>query len=286
MTVQQIFDRCYAKHWSRLTSKWGSDVVHFYNRNIRDVLGPLDAAGLTPQQIREWHKGLESTPMAANRSLEVLSRLFSFAAEEGLLPWDRPNPCRFVRSYTERKRERVASEAELRKLGALLLERSKRYPRQAAMVVLMALTGARPQSLASLPLKVVKDGESMFLEFDGKSTSKTGVKERIVIPPLALKILEDVPRDKGFLIGKVRYREFWEEIRSEAGCPDLWARDLRRTFATCALDEGVPMSTISELLNHSNLQTTRTYTKLTPRARVTAVELVSNKMARMMELIS
>lgn len=290
MTIDVIFEIALAKHWSQprfVASGWAKEVRKYYKKNIGPSLGPLSAVSLTPRQVREWHRGLESTPTSANRSLEVLSRIFTFAQEEELIPWGHPNPCQFVRANTERQRTRIPTDLELRRIGALLLKKSETHPRQAAYIVLLALTGARPRALANLKLGVTCDKTgAMVLEFDGKSTHKTGLKETIVVPPFALEILSKVPREEGLLIGKVRYRELWEEIRKEAGCPDLWARDFRRLFATTGLSSGLTLGAVGELLSQKSAQTTMRYAKLLPTARIEAVDMISSKLAKIMELRS
>jgi integrase len=79
------------------------------------------------------------------------------------------------------------------------------------------------------------------------------------------------------------YQPLWEKVSAEAGCPDLWARDLRRTFATVGMSSGIKMDTISELLNHKSVQTTKLYAKLNDDARVEASSAISNKISEIVK---
>lgn len=50
---------------------------------------------------------------------------------------------------------------------------------------------------------------------------------------------------------------------------------LRRTFATCALQEGTDLATLMSLLGHQNLSSTQCYTVTSTERKVAAVESVS-----------
>lgn len=288
MTIDQIFQDCYQKHWSKsrfVASGHQREVFKLYQNNIREPLGPIAAISMSPKLIREWHEGLESTPTSANRSLEVLSRLFTFAQERELIPWQHANPCQFVKANVERQRERVATEEELQRIGQVLLRRAEKNPRAAAFVILLALTGARPKSVMKLRCNIVQEGKAMVIKFDGKTSADSGRKETVVIPPLALKILKRLqPRADGLLIGPVRYREFWDGVRKEAGCPDVWARDFRRFFAQVAISNGVTSGAVGEILSQKSAQTVMRYARIMESSRVTVATLVSDKLAKIMEL--
>ena len=69
--------------------------------------------------IAALHYRLRETPRAANRALSVLSKMFSLAAAWGLAA-EGTNPCRGVRKYKEKKRERFLTRDEYRRLGQAL----------------------------------------------------------------------------------------------------------------------------------------------------------------------
>jgi integrase len=63
-----------------------------------------------------------------------------------------------------------------------------------------------------------------------------------------------------------------------AGIPHLRFHDLRHTFATRLVSNGVDLATVKELLGHSTITMTMRYTHPTPEHKIQAVEsLVSNK---------
>ena len=84
-------------------------------------LGNRRVADVERADIVALHHELRATPYQANRTVQILSRIFTLAEVWGLRP-DGSNPCRHVRRFREEKRERFLSDAEYGRLGAALEE--------------------------------------------------------------------------------------------------------------------------------------------------------------------
>ena len=92
------------------------------------------------------------TPIMANQVISLLSRLFHKAAASGDAPAG-GNPCRFIKKYPTRSRERFLSEQEFERLGAVLreLETACRISKSAAAALrLLMLTGCRRNEVLTL----------------------------------------------------------------------------------------------------------------------------------------
>ena len=76
---------------------------------------------------------------------------------------------------------------------------------------------------------------------------------------------------------------FWENTRSKAGLKDLRIHDLRHSFASHSIQQGVPLPVISKLMGHSNLRMTLRYAHVSDREVKTAAECIG---ASIMELLS
>ena len=69
--------------------------------------------------------------------------------------------------------------------------------------------------------------------------------------------------------------EFWQEVRTEAGVPDVRPHDLRHTYASIALMHGETVLTIGRLLGHDHPETTLKYTNFADAAAREAIDTVS-----------
>ena len=89
--------------------------------HILPALGMMPLAMVETAHVASLHYRLRETPRAANRALSVLSKMFSLACAWGLAA-EGTNPCRGVRKYKEKKRERFLTRDEYRRLGQALVE--------------------------------------------------------------------------------------------------------------------------------------------------------------------
>lgn len=284
MTINELYVRCWTEHWNkpRFRKSRHADVVDgYYRRRIKEEFGNTPVDQVTIGAVRWWHAQMEDKPYEANRSLEVLSRLFSFAEEREIIPQG-TNPCRVVKAFKERQRERYATPEEVKAITVELDRERASRPYEVAFVYLLMFTGARPISLLRAKRKDVSPAG--ILVFDGKSTAATGQKEVIIFPEPAMEIIRRLPpRKDGLLVLDRSPKEFWDRIRTRAGCPDLDLRDWRRTLATYALSSGIGLGTIGHVLNHSSTQTTWRYARLLPAARQEAVNKTAAEILRMKE---
>ena len=233
---------------------------------INPKIGARKVTDIERRDIAELHQSLSHIPYQANRTLGVLSKMFNLAEVWGLRP-DGSNPCLHVKKYTEQKRERFLSPEEFAKLGQVLREVERdgsETPSAIAAIRLLMLTGCRL-------------GEIMTLQWDFVNTkarelrlpeSKTGAKV-VHFGQTAADLLDGIERLEGnpyVITGKVDGHRLtdlqypWRRIRKKAGLTDVRIHDLRHSYASGALGEGLPK--IGKLLGHSQVQTTARYAHL------------------------
>ena len=215
-------------------------------------------------------------PYQANRTLGVLSKIFSLAEVWGLRP-DGSNPCRHVKRYKERNRERFLPPEETKRLGEVLREAEDDMPSAVAAFRLLLLTGCRLSEIQFLRWEYVKDD---YIELPH---AKTGGR---VVPlgPEARAILAGLSRaddnpwvTAGRLPGShiTDLQKPWRRIRTRAGLEDVRIHDLRHSYASRALALGESLTMIGKLLGHTQVQTTARYAHLardsiqTAAARIT-----------------
>lgn len=293
ITVQELFDKVYADYWSKprfIKSGWAGEVKSLFARNVEPAFGRQKLSSVKRADVIAWHGRYSAMPSTGNRSLEVLSKMFSKAEEYELIERN-TSPCWRVKAFAEKKRNRYASTEEVVKLLHILEREKSKNPHSVAFVYLMLFTGTRPSALArATPSELsreVRGGETYgVLRFHGKTTSDSGEDEVVVIPPVAMEILDSMPRPyDGTLLGTKDPKKFWQRIRREAGCTDLWLRDLRRTFATIGMSNGVDKAVIGKLLNHSLPQTTDLYAKLQLESRMDAVSTIADRITQIGKVV-
>ena len=237
-------------------------------RHLLPRLGNVPAAALDPAQVAALHQALRATPSTANRTVDVLARIWNAAADRGLLP-EGANPCRLVVKNRERPRERFLSEAEFRRLGRILAEAETRpgvSVHAIAAIRLLLLTGCRKNEILTLRWSDV-DLKASELKL---ADSKTGARV-VPLSPEAAAVLAGIPRVKGnphVIPGKVAGKplhnldNLWRRIRARAGLGDVRLHDCRHSFASRALALGEGLTMIGRLLGHARVETTARYAHL------------------------
>ncbi len=115
-------------------------------------LGDLKLFEVDRSHVSALHHKYRGKPTQANQAVGVFSKMFKLAVVWGMTP-SRPNPCRSVRHYKERGRERFLTPEEYRRLGRVLdeAETSGRFlPSGIAAIRLLVLTGCRKNEIVTL----------------------------------------------------------------------------------------------------------------------------------------
>ena len=238
----------------------------FEGRNIADI---------DSREVRSWFASLAATPVAADRSMPILSVIMREAERMGLRP-EGSNPCRGIRRYRRKGRERFLSDDEIRSLSAVLSERARRQPSEVAAVRLLLLTGCRKSEILTLRRSDYREGH-LFLR-----DSKTGPRTVWLSRP-ARAILDRLPRSGRWVFPAPRAEGprsaawlgcFWRDARAEAGIGDVRLHDLRHTHASIALRTGATVLAIARLLGHADPRTTLKYTHPADATIAEAAEIV------------
>jgi integrase len=179
------------------------------------------------------------------------------------------NPRRGIKKYPETKRERFLSEAELQRIGEVLVEMEAErveMPSAIAAARLLMFTGCRLGEIMTLQWRYV-DLKAGVLRLPDSKTGKKVVQ--LGEPALeVLRSIERVDRNYWVLSGRVEgarltdLQPFWQRARARAGLKDVRIHDLRHTFASFAAASGMSLHMIGKLLGHSSTQTTRRYAHL------------------------
>jgi len=292
ITVDDLVMRFEEDHIAvRLKERTAASYKAMLHSDVLPSIGKMSITDVTRADIAKIHHEMRKTPYQANRCLCVLSKMFNLAEAWGLRP-DNSNPCRHIKKYRERKRERFLSANEMRCLGDTLRmaeEAGLCSPYAVAAFRLLILTGAR--------LGEIRDCKWEYVHLDRGiirlPDSKTGPKI-IHLGRTAIDLLLHLPRKENnpYLICSEHHpdepiydlQSAWQKIRKWAGIESVRIHDLRHTFASNAVTMGMSLPMIGKLLGHTQTQTTARYAHLALDPVLEAANKVTDEMRELLSL--
>lgn len=156
------------------------------------------------------------------------------------------------------------------KLEAVRLVRERGVAVAQAAIELLLMTGARLNEILRARWEYVDYDQSSLLV----PLSKSGKPRLIALSSAATDLLNrlDSKEKSDWLFpmpshDKPMYglQHRWKKIRAQAGMPDLRLHDLRHSYASYLVNNGVSLYVVQELLGHSQPRTTQRYAHL-PRS--------------------
>jgi integrase len=285
----------YAPIWasSRIHKRGTAETYtgHFRN-HIVPVFGERGLSGIRATMVQQWVKDLQSVKGLAPATIETIYVIFAStmrgAVRDGYI---RKTPCVDIRLP-----EKTPTVVRLLTPAQVLALASVMPDRYALLVLLGAGTGLRQGEAFGLALDRVNAG-------DGVLTVNQQViiadRHPVLAPPKTSSSVRDVPMPdfvreavaehverfrleendvlcrtaRGTLFRRDYYNRYiWKPAVKTAGLmEDTTFHDLRHTFASTALAEGVPISEVSRWLGHKSITTTvDLYGHLVPEASARA----------------
>lgn len=268
-------------------------------RTVAEMLGKPDATAV------EWHllppAVLDSirarlseryAPATTNRYLSAIRGVLRQAWRHGLIDADTRDRLRDLPRVSGTRlaagRDIPAGE-QARLLRCCAEDATAAGARDAAMIGLLLGCGLRRAEVASLMLDDLDRGE-MSLRVIGKGDKQRKVWLTNGTAQAMLDWLQVRGDDAGALFcpvlrgGKVQAGKgmtsqaiyLMLETRSKcAGIPAVRPHDCRRTFVGSALDRGIDISTVANLVGHASVQTTQRYDRRGERAKQAAMQTIA-----------
>ena len=247
------------------------------NAQLLPVFGSLPLDRITPAGVNRWFDEYSRTaPGGANHALSRLRRLLNHAVECGHL---QTNPARSVRRNPRPKLTRFLSREEIRRLHRVLDHYGRARPsrvQQADVIRLLLLTGCRRSEILTLRWQDIGDDTLNLID------AKTGPR-RVFLNAPARAIMERQPRLGSAYVfpSPVDSRRplscnlrLWYSVRKEAEIEDVRLHDLRHTYASHAVLQGIPLPVVSRLLGHRQPSMTLRYAHVGDREIEAAAERV------------
>ncbi len=253
----------------------------YTERFIRPKLGRHRLSAIGERDIEALHASLKDTPYQANRVLALLSSMFNYAIKR---KWRTDNPVKGIEKFHEEKRERLLTVEEIQRFREAL----DNYKDQSAAnaLRLLLLTGSRASEVLKARWEEFDlDGDMpRWTKPSHHTKQKKTVHVPLSAPALELLIGMRPHKASGPLFpgadgkrARVSLRRPWLQACKAAGLvtvevlkgkrrhevrkykPTVRVHDLRHTFASHLVSNGVGLQVVGRLLGHTQAATTMRY---------------------------
>ena len=267
----------YSRHWKPSTRK-GNRARIF--KDLTDIFGHQRVDAIRKSDVLRWRDSWADRSGAFNRTIPILSVMMGYAEQLGMRPRG-SNPCRGTPRYKRKLVDRFLSAREFNRLAGSLRDFEESNPIAVQAIRLLIYTGARHGEVVGLRWEWVQPPRLMLPD------SKTGAKI-VYLNRQAHAVLDAMPNkaDTGLVFPSVRgdkpiaLSPIWHEIRRHAALPDVRLHDLRHSFASIAIADGISLVVIGKLLGHALAETTERYAHLADEAIADAAKRISGSLAR------
>lgn len=276
LTVNELVEEWLFINKARLKLSTYQRYCGYWNNHIKNAVGDLRLLYASPVVIRQYSTGLLKKGLSEQTSNSVLIFLHS-VMKYGHAQYRLPLP-EFKYLRVEQKEMRVLSLEEQRRLAEYLKKDMDIYK---FGVLLTLYTGLRVGELCALRWSDVQDNCIFVKQTIQRLQKEDGKGTRLIIgAPKTRKSIRTVPllssldgyikhfKDAGekqeYLLGtpwtpiteprmmQYKFKKYMKELKIEGAT----IHSLRHTFATRAIEAGMDVKSLSELLGHSNIQTT------------------------------
>jgi integrase len=270
------------EEWAKVNKKsWDTDVARL--KGMRTLLKDRFVDQISSHDVERYKKmrideGVKLSTV--NKSIQILSRIFSLAIEWGYL---KHNPCRGVKRFSEvpfRRKRVLGRNEEQRLLDALLTVNLK------AMVKILLNTGLRRGELLKLEWDDVDFRNRQLYVRETKTTRSRYIPMNETVYRELLNLYEAKKGNALVFVnpqtgkGYVCIRKSFEKACKRVSIQNLILHDLRRTFATRLLEAGADIVTVQHLLGHTSVQTTQIYCMTNQHEKRSAVALLDGQNGR------
>lgn len=273
-------------------------------RRILPALGSHKVAELSRDDVVRLHRGVsaernavtgEGKKRGANAAKGMLSILLSKAIE-----WEirEDNPVRFVKGHPEHGRERFLSPDEIAGLFKELDLRQQEIPDTCDAIRLAVLTGSRRGEILGATWDQFDLDAGVWTKPAAKTKQRR--KHRIPVSAEAVELLRRRlagrqapgggvvrlrPDDHVFKGGNTkehvnRFEYEWRQVRAAAGLQDCRFHDLRHSFASLLVGQGLSLPIVGAMLGHSKVTSTARYSHLADQPLREAAAIIDKIVGR------
>lgn len=268
ITVNDLIEE-YLEKWAKPRKRSWREDERILKRDIAHTIGKYRAKNVTKRDIILILDNIidRGSPIAANRTLAAVRRMFNFAVERDVITI---SPCYSIKAPTkENRRDRLLSEDEIKAFWHGLDKASMSESTKLALK-LQLVTGQRKGEIVS----------AEWHEFDLKNRcwiipankAKNNNPHHVPLSDLALELLKELktlsngskwifpsPRNDTHIAPMAVDHALRKNFKLFEDVKHFTPHDLRRTAASYMTALGVPRLVVSKLLNHVDSSVTAIY---------------------------
>ena len=250
--------------------------VSLLNNHILPALGFKELQNVTAFDVEKMIQTMSTKGLAnatSNRALIITRFMFNCVIKWETIPLAQ-NPCVHMKEKIENnKKERYLSSQEVFDLRQELKKSKNKF--LPYIIQLMILTGCRRGEAL----------KSKIIHFDFARSSwivplpKGGKARHIPLNDMAIQTVKAAIAFRSNLSSNIQGSEFlfpspmtgepfkqihysWDKARNAAHLQDVRMHDLRHSFASAMVNEGMTLYDVKQILGHSNIKTTERYAHL------------------------
>jgi len=242
-------------------------------RNFERISGKLNSKQITQSSIDQFilQRGNEVKRTTLNKDIRNLKAFVNWCRENRYLNGN----IKLKELKEEERPVRSLNNAQIRKL----LEAAAQYPLMKIRILLALGTGLRRGDIESLKISDIN------FERNCIATTSRKTKKGMASRPVSVEIMTELSKyvdnlnvsQEKLLRTKFNHR-IWRKVCRNAGLADLKFHDLRRTFCSLLVQNGVSTAVTQRLLEHSSPSlTNKIYTNVDPVLRHAVEQLPVNR---------
>lgn len=292
------FQQFYEEIWSPecvplLKSSTQKRTESAMNNQLLPNFGQTQLQLISPDMISDWFDEYSKTsPGGANRVLDVLVQVLNHAVKRGFID---KNPSQGIKRNPKKKITRYLSKNEIKKLLNYLESFEDKRPsqwQQADLIKVLLFTGCRKGEIVNLRWDEVKDTKLELT--DSKTGPRTvflnNIAKNLIAGQKTINLVRTGCSNSPYVFPSLKHPNkprsihipVWYQVRKTIGLEDVRLHDLRHTFASHAIKKGIPLSIVSQLLGHKNIEMTLRYSHVNDKD----VKYASNRIGKLLEGLS
>jgi integrase len=273
-TLNQLVRDRYLPHAQASKRSWNTDET-LLRIHILPALGRLTVDQISGEHIAGLINDMRAKGYAGgttNHILVLLRYVFNLARKWNV-PGASANPTAGLATAPEVHRQRFLTPEETQRLVGSI--RADKNEIAAKAILLLLLTGARRREVTRARWEDV-DWEKRTLLVP---VSKSGKPRTIALNAAAIALLRTAASDSAspYIFPTQLSGLFcpWNRIRRRAGLADVRLHDLRHSFASFLVNQGVSLYVVQNLLGHTQARMTQRYAHLAPQTLLDAAEVAA-----------